>query len=600
MGRPAQWLWDQLGGAFRGALTPSELALLVGRFAAWHLATAQLPSELQPPMPGTPVTGTQIREVWSRLSDLHELGDGRLAFANADSFPYAQLSDSELSNANQWLSSLVLLDQREGVAVAEMVARALLKRDSPGGIGLPLEVANFLVQLLQPERDERIFCPGPATDAFAIAILQLGGHPVIVSPIIPVAACLYGLIARRKLTVIREHPFQPGPAQAAIALGFEKGAVSPPFGSKPVEVFGLIPSQFGSRSSEAIGAELLLRSVRTSAVAIVPNSFLFSAGADRPFREHLVDEGKLSMVISFPPGLLTGTVLPFSALLLSPKPSGNSVTLCKVTDADHVTGRGRVRAHDRRFIGAERVYESLKNPDGEECIRVTVQDIRKQEYNLIVDRYLAQPFAALESSSRYAVPLGDIVEIIKPQFLAPDESASGVEIEEAIPSEMPAYGYLTHVERRRRVDETQLKRRAKQILQPGDVLLSTKGTIGTVSIAEPQARSIIPLLPSQASVIMRLKHNSPVRDPRYLVMFLKSPAAQRAMAVLATGATIQNIALGDLRALSVWVPDAKTQARFIELFEAQANAQKEIDALLAKQRESAAQLWRSTGLAEPA
>jgi restriction endonuclease S subunit len=60
-------------------------------------------------------------------------------------------------------------------------------------------------------------------------------------------------------------------------------------------------------------------------------------------------------------------------------------------------------------------------------------------------------------------------------------------------------------------------------------------------------------------VILRLKPSARICDARYLVMYLRSSAVQSLLNRVAVGATIDNIALGDLRALPVWLPTLRKQ-----------------------------------------
>lgn len=599
---PPNWLWSTLYVAFQGQLKTNELAIFVGRLAAWHLvpSSTQLPPELGAPASDESISSERLREAWKQLSETKQLGDRRLAFVDETPFPYEQLSDAAISKANQLLVSVILFDEESRVALADKIVGALRGSPWKSEIGFPLEIADFVIRLIKPKPDERVFCPGPIADALAIAAMKQLGHPVVVSEHAPIAACLYASMCQKNLTVIKENPYRSSAERAVRLEGLTLGAVVPPFNLKleNAGTLGWIPSRFGVRSSEALGVELALRHATDRSAVVVPNRFLFASGSDKTLREHLVNEGILAAVISFSAGLLSNTSLPFTVLFLTPGAKKRIVTFCKVDDDRFVTGSGKVRAHGRRFTGAESVLKLLKEPDEVSCVAVKGSEIQAQEFALTPDRYLIRPSVLTANSARAQVSLGDVVEIVKPQLLGPEEGPSGSEIQEAIPSDMPKYGYLERVNRIRQVDSKLLKVRHKQQLVDGDVLLSTKGTIGTVAIARPDRSSGVPLLPSQASVILRLKKGAEIGDPRYLFMYLRSPVVQQVLTALATGATIKNISLGDLRELPVWVPNAEEQAALVNAFEEQCDAQKTIETLENKQKELSTMAWKSIGLVE--
>ena len=104
-------------------------------------------------------------------------------------------------------------------------------------------------------------------------------------------------------------------------------------------------------------------------------------------------------------------------------------------------------------------------------------------------------------------------------------------------------------------------------------------------------------MPSLSFVILRLSEHSRLSDPRYLLMYLRSPALQQRLATSAVAAVIPNISLQELRALPVWVPAVAEQAPFVAAFEAQAEKGAQLSALLAEQKQIAQSVWEAGPLA---
>ena len=599
------WLWAKLDAALRSSTMRSdEATLFAARLVAWHLLPTRVsvPESLIPPEAGTPLSGDYLDVAWGALEVRDALGSLRFAFAARSGNSHLHISDKLLSQLNDSLVGLIRLSDSDRRAFAVELVRRLVDAQNLGYYDLPLEVSDFVIQLVGPKKDEPIFCPGPAADSLAISAMRVGARPSIFSPLPPLVASLYAVIVGGDMDVVHRDPYKDSSLGNEPNTVFRIGALKPPFGTRIAEELrapGWLATRFGVQSLEAYGVELGLRCARERVAIVVPNRFLFGGGADGKFREHLVQAGVIDTVISFPPGLLGGTNMPFSVLLLRPSKKATHITFCKVDDEDHIVGRGNLRAHGRRFSGAEEILKALETDKSQFVVHVPTEHVKAQDSNLTVDRYIARPLEMLSRPDRKMVRLGDLVEIVKPQFIKADDSSTGLEVQEAVPGDIPSYGYLMSVPRLRRVDASVFASRSKQILKNGDVLLSTKGTIGTVGVAKPDPQADTPLLPSQASVILRLKEDREIEDPRYLAIYLRSPSVQAALAALATGGTIPNISLGDLRALPVWVPTHAEQGKFVELFDQQTKMQQQIEELTHQQHSLADSAWRAAGLALP-
>lgn len=594
------WFWAELDDFLAGDFPPFERTLFPARLVAWHILDRRfnLPEHLRPRI-WTELSGEEVIDAWRSLANLEELGGLRYAFKSLSEDPHCHISDSALTELNDLLSGVTNWDpsrcEQFAATAIERLSDDAHADDTIGG--LPFEISDFVLQLIKPGAEERFvgFARGCWDDAFSLSAMRLGLKPTIINLWAPISAALYAAIAGHDLNVIKADPYRNPSLGKSSDTTFDCGAIRPWFGKLRKEL--RLSTKYRVLSNEAFSIEVGLRCVHHRLAIIVPNSFLFASGPDGEFRKHLVRERILRSVISFPSGLLRGTNIPFSILLLTPSTKSSTITLCKV-DESHLTGQGKVRTHDRRFIKGEQVLHLVQKPDRESAIEVSEAEVREQGFNLTVERYLSRPFETLRDAPCPVVSLGELVDIVKPQFLPADDGPDGVEIREAIPSDIPRYDYLTSVERIRQVDAAALASKAKQILGDNDILLSTKGTIGTVGVARPDPNSSIPLLPSQASVILRLKNDGHIQDPRYLATYLRSPAVQQALGALATGGTIANISLNDLKALPVWVPDLSDQFMFIELFDRQAKIQQDIEALSRQQASLAQEAWRSACLTQ--
>jgi hypothetical protein len=582
--------------AMRGFMRPQEGLLTIGRLLAWHALAERRPPLAKDLLPtfADGLSASLLREKFHGLENCEALGALSHAFGGNLDAPYESLSATALTVLGQRAEALVMLDRDERKVLADAWAAAVLSESPRATLNIPLEVADLVVRSLGLVEGQALHCPGQEMDSVAIAAMRNGFEPFVESRAVPTVAAIYAAITDSKLRYRSSDPLHSDPGSIQFLLGVEACAAVPAWGQRFDSMTRLAkrPSQFGARSSEALGLELATLGSAREVAVVVPNGLLAGRGPDAELRQHLVENGPLKSVIGFPPGVLVGTSMPFAVLRLSKAVATEPIVFCKIDEAKHLSGQGRIRSRDRRFTGADEVLALLERPEPPLARKVPRSEIAAQDFVLTPERYLSASAPLLADMWKCTATLGDLVDIVKPQFMKPDEDPEGVPIQEALPSDLPEFGYLERVDRIRTVDEKLLKARRQQELQKDDVLLSTKGTIGKVGIARP-APARPPLLPSQASVILRVKPGSRAIDPRFLVMYLRAPMVQEAISSFAVGGTIPNISLSVLRSLPVWLPSLEEQRTFIEVFEQQAALEADIAERRKAQASLAQDAWRA-------
>jgi restriction endonuclease S subunit len=161
--------------------------------------------------------------------------------------------------------------------------------------------------------------------------------------------------------------------------------------------------------------------------------------------------------------------------------------------------------------------------------------------------------------------------------------ATGHEVCEISPSEFPQHGYLNTCPRSRRVNASDLSQRSRQIIQPGDILLASKGAIGRTALCRSPDRAAT-LVASPSIIILRLQPAGPIQDTSAFLMYLRSPLFQAQLRAITVGTTIPNISPADLRRLPIAVPTVEEQHELRQAFETQLQLQHQIQHL---QREQA-------------
>lgn len=466
------------------------------------------------------------------------------------------------------------------------------------------EIARFILDAVGAAPGDRIRCLGPGAESLAIESLLTGRVPVLVAEAAPPMAQALAILTdvradldRPRLVVDAARPPQQWRSEARAEV------VLPRFGVplRPASRARMTSDE--TEMSEWTALEYACLSETRVVAVLVANRVLHARGVEETeLRKRVIDSGRVRAIVSLPPGALAADDVPSAIFLFdhSNHPPYDSTIFCRVDGRrDFTFLPGKLRTHDRRFSAAERVLSALRNPTELGCRAVPRDEIASENYVLQADRYLDR--AAVQSRidraarHRQIAKLEDIADITKAQTLRSSSEASAVEIHEASPGEFPEHGYLCAGPRKRRVDVSDLRRYSAQKIEPGDVLLSTKGTIGRTAICAPKYRLFV-ATPSTA--ILRLKPAGPIQDSVVLLMYLSSPLFQDQLRAITAGTTIPNVSLLDLRNLPIVIATPQEQQELRAAFEIQNQLQLQISELQARQTTAARDAWRALDIAD--
>ena len=274
--------------------------------------------------------------------------------------------------------------------------------------------------------------------------------------------------------------------------------------------------------------ELVNRTAK-KAVFLVPPGVLFTRGQEQRLREYLLHRGgecnELHSVVALPSGAVSGTNLGSAVVVLTPDHGNNDILMVDLGLSRRSMANldDLVRTHRRVALGQEE--------DAERACRVTREDIMRNEVSFAPARYLRKSVDVGPN----AVPLEAICEVIRAPILARDEKA--VEFLELGIPELSGWASVGHsLEKKTRVKG----RKGMPTLEPGDLVLSIKGSIGKagfVGNVEPGA-----VVVSQSCVALRIAPSQ--RDKvsaEFLLMYLRSEAGQAQLESLQAGATVQHV-----------------------------------------------------------
>ena len=355
-------------------------------------------------------------------------------------------------------------------------------------------------------------------------------------------------------------------------------------------------TQTGRLTGEAVAiADQLAQAPQAQSIISLSAGVLFRAvGVEATAREELINSGRLHAVLDVPSGMTyheTG-IQTGMLVLSSESDTRDAVRVLDMSDPylSSRTSRGR--------------YEAKTDVSWKDIIfgpiddlkfgrDVTVHEIAEQGHILTVSRYLSRTAARLSAfNERYEVAeLSDLVELIRPVSLPKDEDGDYL-IHEAAPGDIGEDGFLKQPPKTVAVNRGTLRKARNQQLEPGDVILSVKGTIGRVGIVSknvPGRDEDEFWCAGQSMMILRPRKDHIL--PEVLYEYLSSDLMQEHLHALASGAVIQSFNMQDLKSLPVPVPTMKDQATAAETFRARQELHAEIQRIRGQIAEHRASSW---------
>jgi type I restriction enzyme M protein len=476
--------------------------------------------------------------------------------------------------------------------------------DLPHLLGLTFtcdpSLPSLLAALADAQPGELVYLPWDETGQLG-AVFAAGGADVVAEvPSQPVIATLISMLHRKQWRIEQVNPITDRGTREPPAPPYGIAAAIPPLGQR-IDTQWLdraFPGRFPERTSSGtvLAVRQLLAVTRTRIVVAVPNGLLFSSGAENNLREDLLRRGLLRAVVALPGGLLSGTSLALTVMVID---QAGGIDAVRFVNADtqrfkKVVSRTRSALTDPHGLASLCLSET-EDPD---VVSVSVQDLLKNGAQLQVNRYvLPQAIARAQAilATVKTVKLEELVEFLRaPPITGEAESEIGdgmsTVVREVGATDLPKFGYVTTPGRRVLVGPSAVD---DQALRRGDIILVVKGSVGKVGIvsAHVDADDTDLWIASQSAIVLRVRDPSRM-DPRALFMQLRSPLGQQLLKGIVSGATIPLIQLKELRKLPVIAQDLATQQRATRALEEEADLERQITELREQQAFQTASLWQ--------
>ena len=376
----------------------------------------------------------------------------------------------------------------------------------------------------------------------------------------------------------------PWDRDVSVPVDFE--VMLPPIGMQlrdldavPTRILSLLG--MASKLTSRLNAETLsilhaLENHETRTLILVSEGELFRmVGAEAIARRQLVESGRLEAVLGVPPGLFyTATMVKLGLLTVSPGTTRRETVRFVDLGHEDLSYRGTRGRFEFSFDPGAKTADLIS---GSAPVDTTVgRDVSYDE--ILAHNSVLTPERYLNSGLRDridrlmqdadAASLPDVVEMIRPTNLQKSQEEDYT-IFEASPGDIGERGYLDQPGRSFSVDRATYTRALNQRVHPGDVLLSIKGTIGVVGLVPedvPREGETTIWTAGQSLMILRPKKRGGM-NPIVLYEYLTDETVQEFIKSLAGGSVIQNLAMKDLKAFPVPIPDKQimdeVEARFI-------------------------------------
>jgi len=318
--------------------------------------------------------------------------------------------------------------------------------------------------------------------------------------------------------------------------------------------------------------EHILAQTSSKAVVLMATGFTFSGGVEEAFRKYLIEQNYLEAIIQLPPNLHSATSIETVFFVVNKQKIDKTVHFINLKDDSFIKRDGR-RLILKDLDVILDIYENKKEIENVSII-ASNEEIINNNYSLAIDRYvIPQEAKELQKSlEKYElIQLEDIADIRRSQLFKDEEE--GKEVYEISPSNFSKAGFTLECGKIKQIG-SQYKRLQTYKLEPYDVLLSTKGTIGKVCIMGEINEAIIA---SQAIQVIKVQGNDKKEKAISLYMFLKSDLGQTILASLVAGTAMPQISTAEIKKLSIPLLSKEQEKRLISSFKDESKMYNEIE-----------------------
>lgn len=309
----------------------------------------------------------------------------------------------------------------------------------------------------------------------------------------------------------------------------------------------------------------------------MPVGFTYRSGTEEDFRRYLIEKNYLEAIIQLPPNMHNATSIETTFFVINKQKEDDKVLFINLKDERFITRDGRKLV----FKSLEEIVDIYINKQVIENISclISKQEIQSNNYSFAIDRYvISQQAKNLQKNlEQFELKrLEEIAEVRRSQLFK--DEGEGKEVYEISPSDFNKAGFTLECGKLKQIG-SQYKRLQTYRLEPYDVLLSTKGTIGKVAIIGEIHEAMIA---SQAIQVIRVIGDSKKEKAIMLYMFFKSDLSQAILSSLVSGVVMPQIATVDIKKLAIPFLSKVQEIQLVKCFENEQLLYEDLDIIQAK------------------
>lgn len=323
--------------------------------------------------------------------------------------------------------------------------------------------------------------------------------------------------------------------------------------------------------------EHILAQTKEKAVVLMPVGFTYRGSSEEKFRRYLVDNNYLEAIIQLPPNLHSATSIETTFFIINKRKNDSNVHFINLKDDSFVVRDGRKLVF-KNLDEIVAIYENKKELENISAL-VANADIVKSNFSLAIDRYIisSEAKALQQTLKQYDLVLLENIADIRRSQLLKDEG-EGEEIYEISPSDFSQAGFTLECGKLKQIG-SQFKKLQTYKLEPYDVLLSTKGTIGKVGLIGEISDAMIA---SQAIQVIRLHSEDKKEKAIALYMFFKSDLGQTILSSLVAGVAMPQIATAEIKKLGIPILTKQQEKQMVLNFNSEMKMYNEINDIYTK------------------
>lgn len=292
--------------------------------------------------------------------------------------------------------------------------------------------------------------------------------------------------------------------------------------------------------------EHILAQTKNKAVILMAVGFTYRSGSEEEFRKYLIEQNYVEAIIQLPPNLHSATSIETTFFVINKNKTDDKVHFINLKDESFIKRDGRQLVF-KSLDEIVDIYENKKELENISCL-ISNDEIAQNNYSFAIDRYvIAQDAKDIQKELEKfeLVELENIADIRRSQLFK--DEGEGLEVFEISPSDFSKAGFTLECGKIKQIG-SQEKRLDTYELQPYDVLLSTKGTIGKVAIIGNITK---PMIASQAIQVIRIKDKEKQEKAVFLYMYLKSDLGQTILSSLVAGVAMPQISTLEIKKLNI-------------------------------------------------